>query len=68
MPIKATKIVELTDVAEAVNNRKYGTPITNKTIIGDKLVQPSMDFKERQKMSFFVINQQSDYLDHNKNT
>jgi hypothetical protein len=60
MPIKAKKFVELVELAQAVKSRVKG-------------IMPALEFKEevkvpqdRSKMSYFLVQKESDYLTDNK--
>lgn len=62
MPIIVKKLVELEDVADAVNNRRTGVGLKQTP------VQQQVSNQDRLTTSYFLINKESDYLDHNKKT
>lgn len=60
MPIIFKKLVELQDVADAVNNRRTGAAINQAP------VEQQATNQEKLKTSYFLIDKESDYLDHNR--
>ena len=60
MPIKAKKIVELVELAQAIRYRIEGTMPTLESKEEVKVPQ------DRSKMSSFLVQKESDYLTDNK--
>lgn len=65
MPIKANKIVELEDIALAMRNRRNGTALPPPKMAAVEVVQPVVTSEDKLKMSYFLVNKESEYLDHN---
>ena len=65
MPIKANKYVELEDIAQALNNRLKGTALPAAKVAAVEPAQQVVSSEEKLKMSYFLVNKESDYLNHN---